>query len=441
MKKTLAILLAVLMIVAFSACGKEPAPSASPDNSQAPEQSQAPAEDEEVTIEFANYAILEAGYEPFWTGVKEGFEAEHPNIKIDYVTAPYGEIVNQVLNMAAGGETVDLCFGEIGWTPTFQSAGLSVPIDTVMDEDFINDIYPSVLEAMKIDDKPYAVPMITTAYVLYYNKDLFEQAGLDPDTPPTTYDEALTMAEELSKLTTPDGNKVYAFGQTTASVPVSGSSITSMIYNFGGRLLTADGTLDADTPAFKDAISMIKLLDDKGYNPQNAKLKDLRNLFALGQLAMYYDQSWGFNGVSSINPDAKDFTASAMPLKGGDGSGESILQAATFFLMDNGPAQTDAVRQLVEYIVSPERLNQYIEITPAYPAMQSMSDLDAVVNSPILAGASGSLDKTVPSPFIPTLSDLNLELCSLAQAVTVGDEDVDTAIADFKDSANAVIAQ
>ncbi len=49
-----------------------------------------------------------------------------------------------------------------------------------------------------------------------YNKDLFEQAGLDPNTPPTTYEEMMVMAEELSKLETAEGNSVYAFGQTTA---------------------------------------------------------------------------------------------------------------------------------------------------------------------------------------------------------------------------------
>ena len=43
---------------------------------------------EPVTIKFANYALLEQGYEEFWNNVKSGFEAENPNITIEYVTAP-----------------------------------------------------------------------------------------------------------------------------------------------------------------------------------------------------------------------------------------------------------------------------------------------------------------------------------------------------------------
>jgi multiple sugar transport system substrate-binding protein len=443
-RRILTFMLAAIMIVLLPACATTTnTPTSTTEKTQAPsatEKTETTAEtDEKVVIQFANYSVLEDGYEQFWNGVKEGFEAKNTNIEIEFVSAPYGEIVNLILNMAASGERIDMAFGELDWIPTFQSAGLTVPVDTIMTQEFLDDIYPAVLDAMEIDGSAYAIPMYISPYVLYYNKDLFVQAGLDPESPPKTYDEMLQMAQKLSQLTTEDGNKVYAFGQTTASVPVSGASITSMIYNFGGRLLTSEGKLDAQTQAFKDAINMIKLLDDKGYNPQNAKLKDLRNLFALGQLAMYYDQSWGFNGVEGINPDAKNFTASAAPLSGGSGTGESILQSEVLFLMDNGEEQTAAVRTFVEYIVSQEVLNESFLLTPAYPAMQSMKDMEVVVNSPVLKGAASSLSKTVPSTFIPTLSELNLELCTLAQAVTLGDQDVGQAIEEFIVAANAVI--
>ncbi len=433
MKKFVSLLMVVIMVVSLAACAK------APDN-QSPSPTATAGGKEPVTIKFANYAILESGYEDFWNGVKEGFEAKYDHITIEWVTAPYGEIVNQVVNMAGGGDKVDIMFGEIGWTPTLEDAGLIVPIDTILSEEFLNDFYPSMLEAGSINGKPYALPMYVSPYVLYYNKDLFAQAGLDPEAPPKTYDEMLEMAEKLSKLTTEDGNKVYAFGQTTASVPISGSSLTSMIYNFGGEVLNSEGKLNVDTQEFKDAMEMLKLLDDKGYNPQNAKLKDLRNLFALGQLAMYYDQSWGFNGVNNINPEAKNFTASAAPLAGGNGTGESVIEAATLVLMDNGEAKKEAVRLLVEYLVTPEVLNDYLaEITPAYPARKSMADLEAVINSDILKGAANSLDKTRPTTFIPAMNDLNLEITTLAQSITVGDKDIDAAIADFKTAANALI--
>lgn len=422
MKKALALLMALTVSAAgiFAQGGQE-------------ETAAAGKEAGPVTIKVANYALLEKGYEDFWKGVKAGFEKENPDITIEWVTAPYGEIRNQVINMAGGGEKVDAIFAEIGWVPGFEDAGLAAPIEDILPEDFIDDFYPSVLDAFKIDGEIYGIPLYISPYVLYYNKDLFTQAGLDPDKPPKTYDEMLSYAEKLSQLKDKNGNKVFAFGQTTASVPVSGDSLTGMIFNFGGEVLDENGKLSVDNEGFKQAFEMLQLLDQKGYNPQNAKLKDLRNLFALGQLAMYYDQSWGFNGVKSINPDAVRFTASAAPLSGGKGKGESILQAHCFVLVDNGGARKEATSKFVQYVISTRTLNDYIKNqTPAYPACKSMANMEAVVNSGILAGAAASSSNVKVQPLIPNLADLNLELTTLAQAVTVGKEDVSQAIAEFK---------
>ena len=395
-----------------------------------------------VTIKVANYALLEGGYEPFWKQVKTGFEAANPDITIEWVTAPYGEIVNQVVNMAGAGNKVDVIFGEIDWVPGMVDAGLAAPIRDILSDDFVNDFYPDVLKSFEVDGKPYGIPLYVSPYVLYYNKDLFKQAGLDPNKPPKTYDEMLGYAQKLSQLRDANGNKVYAFGQTTASVPVSGASLTAMIFNFGGQVLDANGTLSVDNQGFKDAISMLQLLDQRGYNPQNAKLKDLRNLFALGQLAMYYDQSWGFNGIKSINADALNFTASAEPLVGGNGSGQSLLQAHCFILVDNGKARADATSKFVEYVISEEVLSGYLkDLTPAYPAKKSMASMESVVNNGILKGASPAAGRVQVQTFIPRISDLNLELCSLAQAVTVGKQDVSSAIARFKSSASVKISQ
>ena len=456
MKKLLSVCMAAVMLVSLVACGGSGTASnsvatstaadtmvATSDDAQAPAEVGTETEEftEKVTIKFANYAILEAGYEEFWNGVKDGFEKKYSNVTIEYVTAPYGEIVNQVINMAGGGDKVDLIFSEVSWIPSLAEAGLACPVSDVVSEDYLADFYESVLEAHKYDGDLYGLPLYASPFVLYYNKDLFAEAGLDPEAPPTTYEEMLTYAEKLSELKTADGNQVYAFGQTTASVPVSGSSLNAMVYNFGGTVLKEDGTLDTNTPEFKEAFETLKLLDEKGYNPQNAKLKDLRNLFALGQLAMYYDQSWGYNGVNNINPEAANFMASALPLKGGNGTGASIVQSQCLVLADNGEAQKTATRLLIEYMMTEEVVGRYITtITPAYPVMKSLDGMAALAENTVLKGASGCLDNMIACPQVPTLNDINLELASLAQAVTVGGKNFDEAYPTFEKAVKALIS-
>lgn len=436
MKRVLALVLALCLALSLAACGGSGNSTSQPAAGGSGSQGGGEGYTEDITLKVANYAILESGYTEFWEGVKAGFEEKYPNITIEWVTAPYGEITNQVINMAGGGDMVDVIFSELIWIPTFVEAGLAAPAEEMLDEDFLADFYPNVLEAHQVDGLTYGVPLYASSCVLYYNKDIFEAAGLDPNAPPTTYEEMLAMAEQIDGMTTADGNKIYSFGVPTASVAVSGSFLNSVVYNFGGSVLAEDGTLAIDD-GFTEAFEMIKLLDDKEYMPQNAKAKDLRNLFALGQLAMYYDQSWGFNGVSSINPDASSFTASAMPLKGGDGNGAGTLQSHCFVMVNNGDAQAWAAKEFVQYVITPEVLNDYMNnITPAYPVKNDMADCLPAM----LEASADATTQAIPVPLVPALNDFNLELCTLAQAVTVSDKDVNTAIADFETAANAILA-
>ena len=389
---------------------------------------------EKVTIKFANYALLEDAYTEFWEGVKTGFEAENPDITIEWVTAPYADIVSTVTTMAGGGDKVDMIFGEGTWTSSLVDSGLIIPVTDVLSQEYLDGFYENSLEASMVDGEIYTLPMYMSPFILYYNTDILQKAGVE--SVPTTYDELLAACEKISGMTTEDGNAIYPFGQTTASVAISGSAINSMIFNFGGEVLTADGQLSIDNDGFKQTFEMLKQLDEKGYTPENCKLKDLRNLFALGQLAMYYDQSWGISGVENINPDILSVTASANPLAGGSGEGASLLSTQTLFYCDNGDANRAACAKLTEYLMSDEVLGDYLNnIVPGYPTLKTMSMPD----NPVLQGSLGSIDKAVAAPSVPAMNDLNLELCTLAQAVTVTGTDVDTAIEEFRTAATNII--
>ncbi len=417
MKRILAILLALSMTLALGA---------------------SLAQSDKTTLYFANYALLETNYTAYWEGVKTGFEAANPEYQIEWITAPYADIMTTAVTRIGAGEPVDLLFGELDWVPTAQDYGMSIPATQIFDEEYLKGFYPAVLDAFKVDGDIYGLPMYITPYILYYNTDIFGAAGIEAV--PTTYDEMLAASAKIDGMTTADGNRIFPFGQTTASVVISGSSLQAMIANFGGEVLSQDGQLSIDNEGFTQAITMLKTLDDAGYLPQNAKLKDLRNLFALGQLAMYYDQSWGFSGVKGINPDAVKFTASAPPLKGGQGDGKSALQAASLIYTTKDEAKYEGIRKLTSYLLSEDVLAPYlVNTTPAYPATFAMSNVKAIAESPILAGAASAVGNVMAIPPIPQLADLNLELTALAQAVTIGDEPVDTAIANFKTVAEGLL--
>ena len=204
------------------------------------------------------------------------------------------------------------------------------------------------------------------------------------------------------------------------------------IYNFGGDVLDLEtGKMSIDNEGFKQALQTLKDLYDAGYMTTNQKLKELRQSFANGELAMYYDQAWGFSGVSGINPNAIDYTASAAPMKGGSGSGQSVLSAGVF-MVSNKNGNAEGVNKFIAYVTSDEVLGHYVQdIAAGWSAKTSQANMEVQA---VLAGATGSQGNVKAVPMIEELGNLNLELDTLAQNITLNGMSVEDAIQAFKDS-------
>ncbi|MBQ8080304.1 MAG: extracellular solute-binding protein [Clostridia bacterium] len=385
------------------------------------------AEGGKTVLKVSNYAVLESNYTKFWEDVETGFEAAYPEYDLVYVTSEYSQTPNTVITAAGAEDYCDAMFGELSWVSTLAYA--FEPVNDVLTPELIGEFDATILDSCVFDGECYAIPYYVSPFILYYNKDLLAEAGVQV---PTNYSELAAACEKLAQLKSPiTGNAVVPFGQTTASVAISGTSLTAFIYNFGGDVLDLEtGKMSIDNEGFTEALTCLKSLYDAGYMTANQKLKELRQSFANGELAMYYDQSWGFSGVSGINPDAAAFTASAPALSGGNGSGQSVLNAGVF-MVSNKNGNAEGVNKFIEYVTSDEVNGHYIlDIAAGWSAKTAPMEVQAV-----LEGATGSQGNLKAVPMIETLNDLNLELDTLAQNVTLNGMSVEDAIQAFKDSA------
>lgn len=148
-------------------------------------------------------------------------------------------------------------------------------------EDFVS----SYLDSLSTDDGLYGVPFQISSYVMYWNKDLFEKAGLDPETPPVTYDEWTEMAQ---KLTDPDSH-VYGSGLSYTNVGAD----ACIMQMFGGLEVTEqDGKWHANfenNQGYIDFVSWFKTQFDNGSNPTES---DLDTMFVSNQLGLYITGAW-----------------------------------------------------------------------------------------------------------------------------------------------------
>lgn len=148
-------------------------------------------------------------------------------------------------------------------------------------------IPPAFAENLKFDGKYYGVPCDFATLLMYYNKDMFEAAGLDPNQPPTTWDELEDYAVKLTR--TVDGEQQYGFGMATNNTipmwPV-------MIWAGGGDFIK-DGKSVFNSKENVETVSRwSKLIREGGIAPAVMTGAEIDTLFSSGKLGMYFCGPW-----------------------------------------------------------------------------------------------------------------------------------------------------
>jgi multiple sugar transport system substrate-binding protein len=227
----------------------------------------------------------------------------------------------------------------------------------------------NVLDIGKYNGKYYAFPMQFNLIYLYWNKDLFKAAGLDPERPPQTMEELGKYAEKLTNL----NKKQYGFG-----MPVKGATQywASFFWNNGGEIfdLKAKKSLLNSPQNIKTLEWMQDLAVNKKVTPIDASGADLENLMMSGKLGMYINGPWLINGLKE---NKINFGITAPP-KGSvrqqvisGGIGFAIPSTAT-------KEEKDAAYQFIKYWMSHEISKEW-SMKNGFPAWSK-----AVLNDPVI---------------------------------------------------------
>jgi len=167
-------------------------------------------------------------------------------------------------------------------------------ISDVFDKTNLNksDFIQSYLDYCSEGDALYFVPFQIVGYYMYWNKDLFEAAGLDPETPPATWDEWAECAEKLTN----EGNNVYGSGISYDYA----YQIAHIMQRFGGLAVTDDnGSWKANfegNEGYIKFLNMYKTLVDNGDNPLEA---DTDSMVSAGQIGMTVGGPWVTAGLDT----------------------------------------------------------------------------------------------------------------------------------------------
>lgn len=144
------------------------------------------------------------------------FTAAYPNITIKEEKIPYGDLQKKLMVYVASGSAPDIMMGRTDFVDAYHAGKIALPLQQYFSEDYINDIPANLRAAASSAGNLYCVPWETNGMMLYFNRDLFEKAGVK--TPPEvsdleggwTYEELIANLEELNSKLKAKGDQSWA---------------------------------------------------------------------------------------------------------------------------------------------------------------------------------------------------------------------------------------
>ncbi|WP_245718327.1 ABC transporter substrate-binding protein [Nocardia miyunensis] len=363
MKRTMPLLgLVLACTMALSACGGIGGTS---ESATATNVAQIPElkPDQQVSIVFESYNYGLAGS---WTNTFNAliaeFSKQHPNIKVT-AQKPQGnspnpatDTISSIQNQMAAGTPPDVA--QLGFSDldfTIHKLGAE-PLDKLVGKqavqaEFDGPKYPYAPRARTLDDwdgHTYGVPFVFSTPVLYYNASLFQQAGLDPAKPPTTWQQVADAARAIVDKTGKGGVYIDCLTKTAKDW-----CFQSMVRSNGGRVISQDRKklTYADAPAVQVA-QLGQQLVSSGEMPKLDQKQGYEG-FARGDVGMILETS-SVQGVFESGAKNKwSLQSAAMPSFDGKPT-VPTNSGAGLHILSKDPAKQRASWELLEFLTSPQ---------------------------------------------------------------------------------------
>lgn len=261
-------------------------------------------------------------------------------IEVERVAIAYDDFLTKILQGAAANTLPDIILIDNPWNSAMADQGVLADLTEKVEAwGQFDQFYPGPAQSATWQDRIYGVPNLSNCLIMYYNKDMFEAAGLQP---PTTWEEFNHAAEVL---TTPD---VYGF-----STAMNRSE--NAVFVFEALLWQAGADLDSlNSPEALAAMNHLVDLVKNGHMSSEAlnwNLQDGITQFENGRSAMAFQGTWALTSVAANMTANWDVAL----LPAGPSGQASNLGGENWSITSTSPHFEEAW-QLIEFVSAPERL-------------------------------------------------------------------------------------
>lgn len=305
---------------------------------------------------------------------------QQTGIKVKVEVVPWSDLLNRILTATTSGQGPDVLNIGNTWSASLQATGALLPWDAknfakIGGRDRFVD--PALGSTGAEGKDPTAVPLYSMSYALYYNKQIFADAGIDG--PPATWDELVA-----------DGAKIRAKGKTVLGA--EGANLSENIHHVfvfakqhDADFFSADGKPDFTNPKVVDAVKQYVdlMAKDKAIPPGNAEYAQNQSVsdFAKGKQAMLLWQSAAANLKSQGMKDDAFGVAPVPVQKGSPGQGAQVnsMAAGINIAVFKDSHNLDGATQFVKFMTSDAEqkiLNKAYSSIPPVKAAQADSAFD-----------------------------------------------------------------
>jgi len=355
------ILLALSMLLA--ACAQ----TATPEETAAPVVEATtvtePAAVEPVTIKVVSFLTYDENKEGAEAQVVAAFQAAHPEITVDFQLLPYADYFTSLKTWIAGGTAPDVASLDLAMLQEMAAAGSLADLNPMIEADGydLTAYYQSTLDMFQNNGGQFGLPASYSNVVLYYNKNLFDAAGLPYPDDKMDWATFMDYATKLTADTNSDGT-IDTFGTARLWWPYYMLLTGATPFNADASACTL--TDQAAIDGFQAMVDLT-LTDKVAPSASDLAAQDDWHMFEAGRIAMYPIGPWS---VSEFNDVIKDFDwdATTLPI-GPTGKKVTFLFGNAYSVLSSSKQQ-DAAFEFMKFITGAEgdqiRQDAGFEIAP-----------------------------------------------------------------------------
>ena len=337
------------------------------------------------------------------------WEAKNPGYKVNVEIVGWDQCQDKVTTLAAAGTPVALAYVGSRTLKQFADSDLIIPI-TFTDAEKAA-YYPHILDTVTYNGQQWGIPTAFSTKAVFWNKDLFTKAGLDPNKPPTTWDELYADAKAIK-----DKTGIAGYGLPAKTMDNTMHQFLHFVYTNNGTVTDASGKVTLDSPENLAALEFYKkLVPVSEDGPSAYDQDDMIKIFSDGKVGIIEGGPWVRNQV----PKTINWGVAALPVgPSAKGAGTLLITDSTAVFKGSG-VEAQAL-DLAKLLTNPENQFAYEKTHGLTPVRPVAGVADLIKEDPTWKPFLDGIAFGGPEPLFKDYKGLQNSMITMVQSVVTG---------------------